>query len=119
MVGFALKRLLEARGAVQAFTAVSADDAEAEIARGGVQAMILDFHLDGMRGDAFFYRACEMQPSIADRTLFITGDPSPQANDAITSTGRPMLVKPFLVSELIDALHLMFAAATPRIARTA
>ena len=118
-VGFALKRLLEARGSMRAAAVLSADEAEVEIARGGVDALILDYHLVDMRGDAFYHRACEMQPSLGERTLFITGDPSPRANDAITSTGRPMLVKPFLVSELIEALHQMFAAATTRQSRIA
>lgn len=119
MVGLALKRLLESRGVLLAVTALSADEAEFEIARGRVDAMILDYHLTGMRGDAFFHRACEMQPSLADRTMFITGDPSPRANDAITATGRPMLLKPFLVSSLIDAMHRMLAPVESRETRTA
>lgn len=119
MVGLALKRLLEARGAMTAVTALSADEAEAEIARGGVDAMILDYHLTGMRGDAFYHRARELQPSLASLTLFITGDPSPHANDAISATGRPMLIKPFLVSELVEALTRMCATAESREARTA
>lgn len=119
MVGIALKRLLEARGAMCAVTALSADEAEAEIARGGVDAMILDYHLTGMRGDAFFHRARELQPSLAERTLFITGDPSPRANAAITATGRPMLIKPFLVSELVETLTRMCTTGESRETRTA
>jgi CheY-like chemotaxis protein len=118
-VGYALKRLLEARGAMQAVTVLCSDDAEAELSRGAVDALILDYHLTGMRGDAFYYRACELQPSLAQRTVFITGDPSPQANDAITSTGRPLLVKPFLVSELLLEMQAMFATVPSRQARTA
>ena len=109
-IGLALTRLLEVRAAMHAVVAHSADEAEAEIARGSVDAMLLDYHLPGMRGDAFYYRACELQPSIARRTVFITGDLSARANDAITSTGCSVLLKPFAISVLIAELHRVIGA---------
>jgi DNA-binding response OmpR family regulator len=118
-VGFALKRLLESRAGMQVSIARSADEAEAEIAFGAIDAMILDYHLLGMRGDAFYHRACTLQPSIARRTIFITGDPSPAAEHAISQTGRPMLVKPFLASALIDELRIVTETAACRGARIA
>lgn len=120
-VCFALKRLLEAHGAAQVVTALSADDAEAELARGAVDALVLDYHLTGMRGDAFFHRACALQPSVARCTLFVTGDSAPEAQHALSRTGRPILLKPFLVSELVEQLQLLVnaPAATPRVFRTA
>jgi len=110
-VCFALQRLLESVGGMRTVVALTADDAEEEIARGAVDALVLDFHLLGMRGDAFFHRACEMQPLLAHRTVFITGDPSPAANDAIALTECPALLKPFLGSQLIAMLHAATRAA--------
>ena len=104
-VTYSLKRLIEAVGGMDAVTAECTDDAEAELARGAVDGLVLDLHLHGMRGNAFYYRACALQPSLAERTIFITGDLSPEANDAITSTGRPLLMKPFLASSLLQLLR--------------
>ncbi|MDQ8154302.1 MAG: response regulator [Gemmatimonadota bacterium] len=118
-VCFALRRLLESVGEMRAVVAESADAGEAELARGAVDALVLDFHLRGMRGDAFFHRACEMQPSLAERTLFISGDMSADANDAMAATGCPMLMKPFLASALIARLRELTAHAQPRQARSA
>lgn len=118
-VGFALRRLLESTGELRPVVAESADAAEAEIARGAVDALILDFHLRGMRGDAFFHRACELQPSVAARTVFITGDPSPAAADAILATGCPVLLKPFLASSLLAVLRQLTAPSTLRDQRIA
>jgi DNA-binding NtrC family response regulator len=118
-VCFALRRLLESVGEMRAVIAESADAAESELARGAVDALVLDFHLRGMRGDAFFHRACEMQPSLVDRTLFISGDMSAVANDAMTETGCPMLIKPFLASALLEQLRALTAHAMQRTARSA
>ncbi len=118
-VCFALRRLLESSGGMHAITAQNADAAEAELARGAVDAMVLDLHLPGMRGDAFFHRACEMQPSIAQRTVFVTGDFSPPANDAITSTACPLLLKPFLASTLLTSLRDLTVHASARDVRIA
>jgi DNA-binding NarL/FixJ family response regulator len=118
-VCFALRRLLESRGAMRALVAQSADEAEAAVASGDVDAMVLDYHLFGMRGDAFYHRMCERQPSLASRTVFITGDLSPQANEAITATGRPILLKPFLASELLLTLRTLAAGAAGRDVRIA
>lgn len=104
-VAYALKRLIEVVGGMDAVTAECTDDAEAALASGPVDALVLDLHLRGMRGNAFYYRACAVQPSLAERTIFITGDPSPEANDAITCTGRPLLMKPFLASSLLQLLR--------------
>lgn len=105
-VCFALRRLLESVGAMRAVAVENADAAEDELARGAVDAMVLDFHVHGMRGDAFFHRACQLQPSLARRTIFITGDESPSANHAIAATGCPILLKPFLASALIGLLRV-------------
>jgi len=118
-VCFALQRLLEVVAEMRPVVALSVADAEAEIARGAVDAMVLDLHLPDMRGDAFFHRACELQPSLAGRTVFITGDPSPAANDAIARTGCPHLVKPFLASMLIAQLREVTALAEMRDVRIA
>jgi DNA-binding NtrC family response regulator len=118
-VCFALQRLLEVVGGMRTVVALTADDAEEELARGAVDALVLDFHLVGMRGDAFFYRACEMQPSIAERTVFITGDPSSAANTAIASTGCHGLLKPFVASSLLGTLRALTATEAARRMRIA
>jgi len=111
---FALRRLLESAGAMRTMVAPSAEAAEVELAHGAVDAMVLDFRLCGMRGDAFYHRACTLQPSLAERTVFITGDVAPAANAAIAATGCPFLLKPFLTSALLAMVRDLAARATPR-----
>lgn len=118
-VRFALSRLLAASGDWEVAVAADADEAEALIARGAAEVMVLDLHLHGMRGDAFFHRACEMQPSLAHRTLMITGDVSPMANDAMCTTGCRYLMKPFLASKLLAAVGALAEGLKGRRERSA
>jgi hypothetical protein len=60
-----------------------------------------------------------LQPSIAQCTVFITGDPSPRTDDAIASTGCAALLKPFLASRLIGLLRDVTSWAPARGVRIA
>ena len=68
-------------------------------------ALLLDLRMPGMRGDAFYFLARARQAWLADRTLFMTGDITPLAEDIVGQTGRPMLLKPFRGEALLRAME--------------
>ena len=72
-------------------------------------AMLLDLRMPHMRGDVFFYLAAARFPALRRRTLFITGDISPDAERLIAHTGCGCIWKPFPNSVLVDALHALLA----------
>jgi CheY-like chemotaxis protein len=60
----------------------------------------MDFHMPDIRGDALYARAIAIQPHLARRTVFLTGDVSDFVRDALTSTGSAVVSKPFEIAEL-------------------
>lgn len=72
-----------------------------------IAAMLLDLRMPEMRGDAFYHLAAARFPHLRSRTLFMTGDISPDAERMITQTGCPCLWKPFPNAVLVDALREM------------
>jgi DNA-binding response OmpR family regulator len=67
--------------------------------------LVVDLRMPTMRGDAFYYLARVRQPWLADRTLFITGDITEQAETIVRQTGCVLLHKPFNVAALLLALE--------------
>jgi len=83
-----------------------------------IGAMVLDLRMPHMRGDVFFFLATARFPALRSRTLFITGDLSPEALRTISQTGCAVLEKPFrnaeLVAELVRLVHRDGVAAPTR-----
>ena len=77
-----------------------------------VAAMLIDLRMPHMRGDVFFYVAASRFPALRRRTLFMTGDISPEAERLIAQTGCGCIWKPFPNSVLVDALHAMLSEHT-------
>jgi DNA-binding response OmpR family regulator len=68
-------------------------------------ALLVDLRMPGMRGDAFYYLARARQSWLSERTVFMTGDITPLAEDIVAQTRCPMLVKPFRGDALLRALQ--------------
>ena len=64
--------------------------------------LVLDLRMPEMRGDALYYLAAARQPWLADRTLFVTGDITEQAEQTIRQTGCELLHKPFRGEALLQ-----------------
>ena len=93
------------------FDPVSARDAlEADaLLSESVAALLLDLRMPHVRGDVFYFSAAARFPVLRRRTLFITGDISPDAERMIAQTGCDYLLKPFTNSVLVEALHTILA----------
>lgn len=86
--------------------ALGTPDADAMLSE-SISAMLLDLRMPHMRGDVFFYQAAARFPVLRRRTLFITGDISPEAERLIGQTGCGCLWKPFPNSVLVDAVRAL------------
>ena len=82
----------------------SAEDALVAIAEQPFDVLLLDFRLRDARGDVLFQRVVDRYPQYRDRTLFMTGDISTEAERAITATNCPYLRKPFDMTLAIQAI---------------
>jgi CheY-like chemotaxis protein len=94
-----IAQLLRNRG----FDVVIADSGAAaivELHHQWFDGLLLDFYMPDIRGDALYARAIAVQPHLARRTIFLTGDVTDAARDALTSTGSAVVTKPFEIAEL-------------------
>jgi DNA-binding NtrC family response regulator len=98
------------RAGYETLTAQSGDGALAQLKSGQVDALLLDFRIPDLRGDALFELAASMQPHLRRRTLFMTGDITERAQQLIEACGCPFVRKPFDLADVIGAI----AALLPR-----
>ena len=83
---------------------LSVAEATDALRRTRFDVLLLDLRLRDGRGDALFRTAVEIDPSYRDRTLFITGDISTEAERAIAATNCPYLRKPFNITLAVHAI---------------
>ena len=89
---------------IEAATALSAAAANQAIAESQFDVLLLDLRLRDARGDAVFAAAVEHDPSYRERTLFMTGDITTEAERIIAATNCPYLRKPFDVTLAVQAI---------------
>lgn len=94
-----LAALLRRRGFVVQ-TAATALAAMAVLQRQHVDGMLVDFRLPDMRGDVLYAAAAALQPHLARRTVFLTGDISTVASESLEDTHCPIMLKPFDLADL-------------------
>jgi two-component system NtrC family sensor kinase len=87
-----------------------------EAATDGAQALSLleqesfdvvfcDLKMPGMSGNDLYRAVVERHPGIADRFVFVSGDTVNAATSTfVEETGRPLIMKPFTVAEILDIL---------------
>lgn len=85
-------------------TALSVTEAREALGSSTFDALLIDLRLRDGRGDALFRAAVEMHPSLRDRTLFMTGDITAEAERIIASTNCPFLRKPFDITLAVQAI---------------
>ena len=103
-ISVALGRLLD-RWGFDTVAARTVAEARAFLATVPVDLVVIDFRLPDVRGDDFVYWLQQEYPDLAKRSLFITGDYSDQALEAIEATKRPYLLKPFELGIFVHELR--------------
>ena len=78
---------------------VSADD---------VDALVLDYRLPGVRGTTLLLELAAASPRLRHRAVFMTGDISTEADEAIRATSCPCLHKPFPMGALESLVRNLF-----------
>ena len=64
-------------------------------------AILLDVRMPGIQGDAVYRQLHAVRPGQATRIVFATGDlPGDGVRRSLEATGRPVLMKPFLLDDL-------------------
>src|SRR6185436_7269834 len=100
-IGRALRSWLSRRGHV-VFTAASIDEAQQILGTSQVDGAFIDLWLGKERGFDLFEWLALNRPRVAANAVFVTGDvvPDRTVQKALDSYTRPVLVKPFELSEL-------------------
>lgn len=97
----ALDLLLHEAG-YDVITARTGSAAKEILASRGIDCLVIDYRIPDVRGDVVFAYAIAHQPHLARATLFVTGDITDRAREAIEDTGCPMVLKPFDAQILLD-----------------
>jgi len=98
-------QILLTRSGYNALAAISGIDALHIIRTEPIDMMISDLRIPDMRGDILLEHAIQLQPHLAQKTLFITGDVTEEAEQLLAATGCPYLMKPFDVQDLRRAVR--------------
>jgi len=96
--------LLFAWHGIETVTALSAADANQAIAESHFDVLLIDLRLRDARGDAVFRAAVDRDPTYSERTLFMTGDITTEAERIIAATNCPYLRKPFDITLAVQAI---------------
>lgn len=98
-----LTLLLGSHG-IAVVTALSGGEARAQLAASRFDVLLIDLRLRDVRGDVLFREIAESNPCLQDRTLFMTGDISVEAERLIAATNCPYLRKPFDITLAVQAV---------------
>ena len=97
--------VLKGEGHYVEFT-LDSQEGLARLSRGHYDAILCDLRMPRLDGQAFYDALVQAESPMKDRILFITGDTlAPRTRDFLEPRGLPHLDKPFLVEELILAVH--------------
>ena len=89
---------------IDVVTALSAAEALRILSTTRVDVLLIDLRLRDARGDSVFRTAIDIDPSYRDRTLFMTGDITAEAERIIAATNCPFLRKPFDIMLAVQAI---------------
>lgn len=106
----ALGRLFRREG-WEVVTAATAGEAVAALELSPAQAVVLDFHLPGMSGAELGAEVAARWPALANRLIFVSGDPALTPDDFPPACrGARLMAKPFDLLELVAAVRLLLSA---------
>lgn len=89
---------------IDVVTALSAAEAVRILSETRVDVLLIDLRLRDARGDSVFRAAIDDDPSYRERTLFMTGDITAEAERIIAATNCPYLRKPFDITLAVQAI---------------
>jgi len=96
---------------IEVTTALSAAEAERALLESRFDVLLIDLRLRDARGDAVFRVAVQHDASYGERTLFMTGDITSEAERIIAATNCPYLRKPFDITLAVQAIAALVGVA--------
>jgi CheY-like chemotaxis protein len=97
----------------QVETARNGREALERIGRHRYDVIITDIKMPDMDGRELFRRLLSLDPALAHRTIFITGDTvSPDTRTFLQHVNNPCLTKPFRVREVRETISQILAEGT-------
>jgi len=103
-IGDLIADLVRRRG-YEAVLATSAAAALEILRTREVRGILTDMRMPGMSGEQLWQQLCHEWPTLAQRTIFMTGDHAkPETAALLEATAQPCLTKPFRPDELDEAL---------------
>jgi signal transduction histidine kinase len=97
----------------QVETARNGREALERIGRHRYDVIITDIKMPDMDGRELYQRLLSLDPALAHRTIFITGDTvSPDTRTFLQHVNNPCLTKPFRVREVRDTISQILAEGT-------
>jgi signal transduction histidine kinase/ActR/RegA family two-component response regulator len=106
LVTMLVEGILEGEGFDADFV-TNGEDALSLIKNVEYSIIICDIKMPQMNGMEFYRRVKEINPDLAGRMLFMTGDTGPETMEFVNGTGNRVLAKPFKIEEFRDALRLV------------
>lgn len=99
----------------EAVSAGTAEEALDRIVHGErYDAILVDLKMPGMGGEGFYRTLQDRHPSLVGSLMFASGDiVTPSTHDFLQATGRPMLAKPYALSELETMVRETIGAGGP------
>ena len=99
-----LRRILEEEGH-RVDTATNGREALEKISTERYGLILMDVRMPGMSGMEVFRRISEMDGSIAERIILLTGDVmAVDTQEFIARTGAPVITKPFHTHEVLELI---------------
>ena len=89
---------------LEVVTVLTAADALNALATSAFDVLLIDLRLRDRRGDVLFREAIGANPALRDRTLFMTGDITAEAERIIAETDCPFLHKPFDITLAVQSI---------------
>lgn len=96
---------------IDVITALSASEAGRALAQFHFDVLLIDLRLRDARGDSVFRAAVELDATFRERTLFMTGDITDEAERIIAATNCPYLRKPFDIALAVQAIAALVGVA--------
>ena len=104
-----IRRALERLGNA-CVVAASTERADAELSCQAVDALTLDLTLPGTPGLEWLEELAAFRPDLARRTLVVTGrTPEAEVAERVAACGAGLLIKPFTLESLADAVRSQLA----------
>lgn len=85
------------------------EEALSKVESGRYDLIVCDIKMPGLNGTKFYESVKHINPMLANKFVFITGDPSPETMKFLNRAGNPFVIKPFKINQFMSRANEIFA----------